>query len=151
MWRLRGPNNDTAASTAFLTVTVSGTQSPKSAVKSPGDTDPIIPMLMSNYMGGLQGVGGSDPRMRRISSVGQKMWELRSEGMKRDSSTSWWMGIPPSRVTAMAYECDAGLGNPPVVDCLQVEWSQLRSGSAEGSSDTVRVGPKAAHVLHSSE
>ncbi|KAL9119208.1 MAG: hypothetical protein Q9187_004238 [Circinaria calcarea] len=128
-------------------VTVSGRRETKSAVQSPGNTDPAVPLLISNYMAGLQGIGSSDTsRMRKVSSVGQKMWELRSQGMKRDKSETWWIGIPPSRVNQMVYECDAGLGNPPVVDCLQIEWSQLRSGSAGGSLDTVRVGPKAVQV-----
>ena len=55
--------------------------------------------------------------------------------MERGSSETWWSTStdPPDE---MAYECDAKLGSPAVVDCTKIQYQDL--GLA---SDSVQIGP----------
>ena len=136
----------TASSTAFITITVTHAESPKSG-KQPGNTDPAIPLVIGKYMHAAVGGSEGSGQLPKIRSIGGQMWELASTGMIRSSSTTWWLSASQSSThDEMTYECDTALGSPAVVDCTQVEWNQLGP-----PSDTVRVGPGMVQFLHSSE
>ena len=127
----------------FLTVTVSG-----SSLKfAPGDTDPVTAIALAELndlaasrlnlpSGGLGGV----------NTFTSASWETAAERMERGGSMPWWQAVSLHTLDEMKYECDANLGSPPIVDCAQIEWSQLGTGGS--SSDTLTVGPDVM-FLHS--
>ena len=138
-------NHRVATSTAFITITVCNSDSPKWG-KEPGNTDPAIAEAIGQYMHGAAGGETTSSEMKKIRSIGGQMWELASTGMLRSSSTTWWLSASQSSAhDEMTYECDTSLGSPVVADCAQVEWNQLGP-----PSDTLTVGPQNVHFLHSS-
>ena len=123
------------ANSAFMTVTVSGNTGPN---KHPGSTDPALPIYLALTRG--------------LDTTVAKALQDKAAGMQRGGYTVWWdftvsSSESGSTAAAVEYQCDSGLGSPSVVDCTQVEWSQLGpTGSA--SSDTVTVSPGAPTFLH---
>ena len=141
-----------ASSTAFLTLTVS-----RETLKSPlepgaGDSDPMIPLLIAEYMGGAAGLPSTGSTTRRLYRIAAQLWDIAGVNMHRNGPITWWQtGSLPPASDDMIYECDSGLGSPSVADCAQIEWNQLGPASISPPSDTVTVGPGLTHFLHQSE
>ena len=75
-----------------------------------------------------------------IFNLGIQLWQ-REMLMKQGSDLTWWaMSVdPPNR---MAYECDANLGSPAMVDCFKVQYQDLGP-----MSDSVKIGPETPKFL----
>ena len=101
-------------------------------------------------MSGAIGAPTTPSNMKKVNSVGAKMWEISAAGMTRGGSTTWWISAAQAvKSDEMAYECDPKLGSPSGVDCSAIEWSQLGPASVTPHSDTVTLGPGAVQFLHS--
>ena len=124
----------------------------KSGLYSPGSNDPTIALVIGEYMAGVQGVRPTLGNIKKSASVGAELWDMAGVGQLRDKGNNWWISATEaSRMSdEMAYECDPGLGSPPLTDCAQIEWSQLNPGSLKPPSETVTVGPGASKFFHSS-
>ncbi|MCJ1237109.1 hypothetical protein MMC14_005093 [Varicellaria rhodocarpa] len=135
-------------STSFLTLQIESAKSPESA-RSPGDTDPEIPLLISQYMTGRAGLENTGSNTRRLYRIGAQLWSICSAGLSRSGERTWWeeatyqASIPFD--VEMAYECDNDLGSPVLNDCSDIQINQLGP-----PSDTVSVGPGNTQFLHSS-
>ena len=138
----------TATSTAFLTLTVHN--GPLDRLHSPGNTDPSIPLRVSSELEkqSTKALPGSD--LRKFLSLDAEIWLGAATGMTAGSSTTWWnvLSVVPT-TDQMAYECDASLGSPSIVECSNIEWNQLVPAYLAPPSDTLAVGPGMTQFFHS--
>ena len=144
-WTIGG---HTAPYTSFLTLQIESAKSPESA-RSPGDTDPEIPLLISQYMTGRAGLENTGSNTRRLYRIGAQLWSICSAGLSRSGERTWWeeakyQASVPFDVE-MAYQCDTDLGSPVLNDCSDIQINQLGP-----PSDRVSVGPGNTYFLHSS-
>ena len=127
-----------------------GLKSPKKP--GAGDSDPMIPLLIAEYMSGAAGMPMTGSTSRHQYQVAARLWDLCAVNMHRQGPITWWqLGSIPPASDDMIYECDAGLGSPSTVDCAQIEWNQLGPASVSPPSDTITVGPGLTHFLHQSK
>ncbi|MCJ1224992.1 hypothetical protein MMC12_001639 [Toensbergia leucococca] len=120
----------------FLTVSA---RSSRSSGLHPGRTDPAIPLALA------QAAVSANRPGRRDGLSATQVWMNQAEMMTRGGVNPWYKQIfPITTTTHMTYQCDANLGAPSVVDCTQLEWSQLPP-----ASDTLAVGPGLTTFLHS--
>ena len=131
-----------APDSSFLTLTISGQPN---GPYQPGNKDPMIALTLSDYS--LRNLLKPQDQGVPSSVYGSRLswFTQQSIAMMRGSSRTWWEQITYG-VNEVTYECDAGLGNPPEIDCLHIQWDQLSP-----ASDTVYVGPGSTTFLHSSE
>lgn len=125
--------------TTFITVTISAKGRRSTA---PGNFDPGVPESIAQKFTTKYTQAQLNSGAELLYATSAKTWNMKTEGMRRGGTTPWWR--PADASDEMAYECDAGLGSPPSVDCNKIEWSQLGPGS-----DTVSVGPGQVTFLHS--
>ena len=136
------------ASTAFVTITVTG---PQGRLSSPGDRSPVLPFnLSSDLMNQAQRLGNTDRTAARDSV--RRAMAYREIGLQMligGPRPPWWSADLQTPAHAlsdpneMSYECDANLGTPALDDCSRIEWEALGP-----DSDTIQVGPKAVTFLH---
>ena len=130
-----------AASSAFLTAQISGPNVPAS-------TDPSILAAVSlwsfaAYRRGSTS-GSTDFRIRLKTWLNRIIAEefaakALAEGAA-DATTTWAPSTPvPDEMT---YDCDANLGAPSAVNCLNINYSQL-----EAPSTKIMIGPGTPKVL----
>lgn len=125
-------------SSAFITVTVSG---PSGKNTQPGNFDPgIMAGILERFLA-LKQYAEPDSIGYMLGQAGLLVWKARTKRMELGGRIPWWDETGSSN--EVSYECDAGLGNPPIKDCAQLEWSQLGP-----PSDTVAIGPGHVTFLH---
>ncbi|MCJ1225206.1 hypothetical protein MMC12_001855 [Toensbergia leucococca] len=121
-------------STRFLTVSVRNTYTRS---RQPGRSDPAIALALAQS---APSSVASIPGERLLSA--SQIWSMQAEGMQRGSIRYWYSNV--ALAADMTYQCDANLGAPSVVDCTQIEWSQLNP-----SFSTLAVSPGITTFLHS--
>ena len=132
-----------APSTAFLTVSLTGTSSKKPA---PGDTDPSIPLTIADAVREAWSNTLSTNPMRQILAKRSQYYVAQSMRMRTGGTVPWWSSAAnPWKEDEMTYECDASLGRPKDVDCAQVEWGELGA-----DTDVVELVPGVMKTLSSS-
>ena len=127
------------AYTSMVTVTMSG---PSSKDTQPGNFDPVVATIIQYTHAEISANAPGSSSRAITFGVGAEVWSEKAESMERGGTTPWWNSIPMSSAETV-YECDAALGRPSVVDCEQLEWSQL--GSA---SDTLSIRPEQTTFVH---
>lgn len=128
---------------SFLTISV--TKTGKTKRLRPGDRDPAIPLVLHESLIKARSQAGlNDGERLRLQAVAN-FFAFAGATLERYASltTPWWER--PLQPDEMTYECDAGLGNPKVVDCTQLQY-QLGV-----KSDDLQIGAGEVRFLSSSE
>ena len=129
-----GLEPDTSTATAdlrFITVTVNGTVVPEI---SPGDTDPIIPLIFAENLINLANSMMGNENLRTARWDRAQAIHDRGRAMI-DNGGTWWQAAlsPPDDMT---YECDTSLGSPTPMDCSQLQWQGFGN-----PSDSIQIIP----------
>ena len=83
---------------------------------------------------------------RQLLAKRSNFYRSQSARMRTRGSRQWWSAaVDPVTQDEMTYECDAKLGRPKEVDCLEIEFGEL---GADG--DKVDLIPAVAKTLSSS-
>ena len=118
----------------------------------PGNFDPAIPLTVANYADFLVTNSPNAPSSVTANLLAKaEAWTSQAEQMRPGGDVPWWASGNAAKDEVMMYKCDAALlGNPSEIDCTQIEWQQLGSGSSSGL-DTVTVGPGRVEFFHQSQ
>lgn len=83
---------------------------------------------------------------RQLLARRSNFYRSQSARMRTGGSRPWWSATgDPVTQDEMTYECDAKLGRPKEVDCLEIEFGEL--GADGGNVDLI---PGVAKTLSSS-
>ncbi|MCJ1227305.1 hypothetical protein MMC12_003960 [Toensbergia leucococca] len=118
-------------SSTFITVTITG---PDFLVKSPGDTDPEIAVLLTDRLSGYTGHFKVGSKLYTLYSSRWSNFIGKAASTKRGGDSTIWDPYEPPAADKMTYECDANLGSPAAVDCLQLQYQHPGS-----PTDTVTI------------
>ncbi|MCJ1233045.1 hypothetical protein MMC14_000999, partial [Varicellaria rhodocarpa] len=137
------------STTSFFTLTI--TSGPPTMALQPGNFDPAIPLTVANYADFLVTNSPNAPSSVTANLLAKaEAWTSQAEQMRPGGDVPWWASGNAAKDEVMMYKCDAALlGNPSEIDCTQIEWQQLGSGSSSGL-DTVTVGPGRVEFFHQS-
>ncbi|MCJ1239275.1 hypothetical protein MMC14_007269 [Varicellaria rhodocarpa] len=139
------------ATTAFITITVSG---PEAKLSAPGDKDKQIAVELAGIFEGKSYHLEEEDKMDEAVSNAKLAKEylnlaanMTQNGRPR-GIPSWWYPLttPPTTTpieSDVKYECDAQLGSPAPNDCTYIQSQDLGP-----DSDTIEIKPGAVIFLH---